>query len=123
MDVEGSGKGPVAFAGLGVLIGAAVVALAAALGTRADGWRTDAYFAATAASGFYPGCLTRERRTVAAGGLAAGQFLAAIASVWPAVRLGEGFALYWPMFVVPTGLAVMAIVAVAVAGLRSRRGG
>lgn len=117
-DAPGNGGRVLGSVCVGLTIGAATVGLAAALGTWDDGWRTEVYFAACAVSGLYPGWFPRGRRAAPLGSVALGQFLAGFASVTPALYRGEGFALLWPMFVVPAGVSIMAGVAAVTATLR-----
>lgn len=121
VDVTGTGRGVLGTICLGVGIGAIAV-LAPALAIQDDWSRINVYFAASALSGIYPGWIKRDAR-VAAASLALGQYVAAFAWISPALRISEGLALVWPMFVVPAGLAVMAGVAAATVILRAQRRG
>lgn len=93
------------------------------MGTRDDGWRIDIYFAVTAVTGVYLGWTsTRDRRQLGKA-ISAGQVIASVAWVWPVIQeSGEGFALMWPVFVVPIGLGFMVVIAALAARLRTLRG-
>lgn len=104
-------------AAVGFLIGGAAVLLAA---RPHGGWRLDIYYVASAVSGLYLGGAKGRwaGRTTAA---AVGHFAAAFAWAWPYLRVGDGLALFYPMFKVPIAVSLMGAVAALIAVLSAVR--